>query len=130
MAYSRCNETKDRTGRPVVDRACGCATPAPVLTDFSEIKAEVRVRYDTLVGPSIEDARKAADPIADEHCQSLSKNAVYVSGREEAEYAGTIVSDTSNSYPEGWGGGVSSTNIYMTEYVFLYRCEDEAPPGP
>ena len=106
----------------------GCATPVPVLTDFSEIKAEVRVPYDSLAGPSIEDARKAADPLADEHCRSLGKNTVFVSGRAEAEYAGTIVSDTT-SYPEGWGGGVSSTNVYMTEYVFLYRCEDEAPQG-
>ncbi len=96
----------------------GCATPMPVLTDFSEIKAEVRVPYDAMVGPSFDDARQSANPVAGEHCGSMGKDAVYVSGRGESEYAGAIVTDGSS-----YGGGVSSTNIYATEYVFLYRCE-------
>ena len=96
----------------------------PVLTDFSEIKAEVRVPYDELVGPSFEDARLSAEPIAAEHCGSMGKESVYVSGRVESEYAGSIITDSSSSY----GGGVRSTNMYATEYVFLYRCEANSPP--
>ena len=96
----------------------GCATPMPVLTDFSEIKAEVRVPYDAIAGPSFEDALRSASPVAAGHCRSMGKHTVFVSGREESEYAGSIVTDGSS-----YGAGVSSTNIYATEYVFLYRCE-------
>ena len=96
----------------------GCATPMPVLTDFSEIKAEVRVPYDEIGGPSFDDARQSAHPVAAEHCGSMGKDTVYVSGRGESEYAGSIISDGSS-----YGGGVRSTNLYATEYVFLYRCE-------
>lgn len=88
----------------------GCATPMPVLVDFSEIKAEVRVPFDSLAGPSFEEARDSADPVAAQHCHSLGKRTVYVSGRDESEYAGTIGTET-------------PINIYETEYVFLYRCE-------
>ena len=96
----------------------GCATPMPVLTDFSEIKAEVRVPYDAIAGPSFEDARQSAGPVASEHCGSMGKVPVYVSGRGESEYAGSVVSDGTS-----YGGGVTSTNIYRNEYVFLFRCE-------
>ncbi len=100
----------------------GCATPVPVLTDFSEIKAEVRVPYDAIAGPSFDDARQSASPVAAEHCRSLGKVSVYVSGRGESEYAGSVISDGSS-----YGGGVTSTNIYTSEYVFLYRCEAATP---
>ena len=66
----------------------GCATPTPILTDFSEIKAEVRVQYDNLRWPSLKEARQLADPVAAEHCRSLGKTPVYVSGREEVDHLG------------------------------------------
>lgn len=72
---------------------------------FSEIKAEVRVPYSDMGGPSLEKSRLAADPIGAEHCASLGKTAVFVSGRREV---GTI-----------------ATDVYTGEYVFLYRCEDD-----
>ncbi|MCZ0945148.1 MAG: hypothetical protein OXJ53_19010 [Gammaproteobacteria bacterium] len=87
----------------------------PVLVDFSEIKAEVRVPFDSIAGPSFEEARDSAAPVAAEHCRSLGKRTVYVSGRDESEDAGTIGEET-------------KINIYETEYVFLYRCEGVSPP--
>ena len=69
----------------------GCATPMPVLTDFTEIKAEVRVPYDEFGGPPYEESRIAADPVGSEHCESLGKKAVFVSGRTEITGANTSV---------------------------------------
>ena len=99
---------------PLASFVSGCATPMPVMVDFSEIKAEVRVPFDSLAGPSFERARESAEPVAAQHCRSMGKRTVYVSGRDESEYAGTV-------------GGETRINIYETEYVFLYRCEGEAP---
>ncbi len=88
----------------------------PVLTDFSEIKAEVRVPFDEIVEPAFEDAREASDPVGAKHCESIGKKAVYVSGRKEGDYAGSVVTGNAES-------GVTSVAIYKYEYVFLYRCE-------
>lgn len=79
----------------------------PVLTDFTEIKAEVRVPYDEFSGPPYEESREAADPVGAEHCESLGKKAVFVSGRTEITGA-----NTSGNISVGFGA-----------HVFLYRCE-------
>lgn len=88
----------------------GCATPMPVLTDFTEIKAEVKVPYDEFSGPPYEESRVAADPIGAEHCESLGKRAVFVSGRTEITGSNTSTSGISIGYGA---------------HVFLYRCEEE-----
>ena len=94
----------------------GCvATPMPVLTDFSEIKAEVRVPYDSWVGPSLEASRPAADPIGAEHCGSLGKTAVFVSARSEVTSYATASSGIRYEV-----AGV---------HIFLYRCEEEGGLG-
>ena len=92
----------------------------PVLTDFSEIKAEVRVPFD---GIALEDAREASDPVGTEHCESIGKRAVYVSGRKEGDYAGSVATSNAES------GVTSVVAIYKYEYVFLYRCEAGHLPG-
>ena len=129
-AFSRWHACVVMRSRAILGVACmsvlaGCATPMPVLTDFSEIKAEVRVAYDDIAGPSFEDALQSANPVAAEHCGSMGKSTVYVSGRAESEYAGSLVTDGGE-----YGGGVRSTNIYATEYVFLYRCESTGVTDP
>ena len=89
----------------------GCATtPMPVLTDFSEIKAEVRVPYDAWFGPSLEESQPAADPVGAEHCASLGKEAVFVSARSEI-----------TSY------AISGRIQYEDKgvHIFLYRCEED-----
>ena len=88
-----------------------CAiTPMPVLTDFSEIKAEVRVPYDAWFGPSLEESQPAADPVGAEHCASLGKEAVFVSARSEA--TSYVVSGAIEYEDQG-------------VHIFLYRCEDD-----
>ena len=67
--------------------------------------------FDSLAGLSFEEAPDSAAPVPGEHCGSLGKRAIYVSGRDESECAGTIREET-------------KVNIYETEYVFLYRCEE------
>lgn len=99
--------------------------PSPILTDFSEIKAEVRVPAD-LFGPSFDDALASAEPIGGEHCGSLGKDAVYVSGRKEVTSHNTTTTCTEvddvgtrcnhSEYADAW------------EYVFLFRCEDRPLP--
>ncbi|MYF31183.1 MAG: hypothetical protein F4029_04440 [Gammaproteobacteria bacterium] len=54
--------------------------------------------YD-LFGPSLEDAKIAADPVGAEHCESLQKTTTFVSARDRP------------------------FQDYRGEYIFLYRCE-------
>lgn len=79
--------------------AAGCTTTAPyaALTDFTADKAEVRVEYGIL-GPNRDAARLAADPVGEDHCQTLGKTTKFVSARVQRF-------DASNG-----------------EYIFLYRC--------
>ena len=78
--------------------AAGCATtPYAALTDFTSDKAEVRVEYGIL-GPNRDDARVLADPVGEEHCQTLGKTTKFVSAR------------------------VQRFEQYDGEYIFLYRC--------
>ena len=98
----------------------GCATtPMPVLTDFTDIKAEVRVPYDEFGGPPYEESRIAADPVGAEHCESLGKKAVFVSGRTEITGANTSVTPVQGS----------ATPIVISigygAHVFLYRCQQQ-----
>ena len=104
----------------------GCATPMPVLTDFTEIKAEVKVPYDEFSGPPYEESRIAADPIGAEHCESLGKKAVFVSGRTEITGA-----NTSTSVTPVYGSDpiVTSISIGYGAHVFLYRCEETTVVG-
>ena len=101
----------------------GCATPMPALTDFTEIKAEVKVPYDEFGGPPYEESRIAADPVGAEHCQSLGKKAVFVSGRTEITGANTSVTPVHGSATP------IVTSIGYGAHVFLYRCEEEGGPS-
>ena len=99
----------------------GRATPMPVLTDFTEIKAEVKVPYSEFSGPPYEESRIAADPIGAEHCESLGKRAVFVSGRTEITGANTSITPVYGSDPIVISTGYGAQ-------VFLYRCEGEGGP--
>ena len=76
---------------------CTSTTPYAALTDFTSDKAEVRVEYNIL-GPKRDDARVVADPVGEDHCQTLGKATKFVSAR------------------------VQRFNDYEGEYIFLYRC--------
>ena len=87
----------------------------PALTDFTEIKAEVRVPYDDW-GPTLEKSRPAADPVGAEHCGSLGKRTVLVSAR-------TVVTRVDKT--EFLDGTIDSESGV---HIFLYRCEDDGEP--
>lgn len=77
----------------------GCAvTPYPAITDFTDDKVEIRVRY-TMLGPMLDPALTASRPHAEEHCRSMGKTYTFMSSRDRRldEYSG--------------------------EWIFLFRCD-------
>ena len=105
----------------------GCETvPSPILTDFSEIKAEVRVPAD-LFGPSFDDALTSAEPISGDHCRSLGKDAIYVSGRKEVTSHNTTTTCTEVDDERTRCNQSEYANAW--EYVFLFRCDGRPLPG-
>lgn len=92
----------------------GCATTLPgVLSDFSEMKAEVAVPIwrNILFEAPYREILDSAGPVADEHCASVGRKPVFVSMRGGDLRSAVVV------------GGVGATNT--GEAIVLYRCEKE-----
>ena len=91
-----------------------CATVLPgVLSDFSEMKAEVSVPIwrNILFQASYGKILESANPVAEKHCASVGAKPVFVSMRG-ADLRGAVVV-----------GGVGATNA--GDAIVLYRCEKE-----
>ena len=92
----------------------GCATALPgVLSDFSEMKAEVAVPIwrNIVFEAPYREILESAGPVADEHCASVGRKPVFVSMRGVDLRSAVVV------------GGVGATNT--GEAIVLYRCEKE-----
>ena len=92
----------------------GCATSGPgVLSDFSEMKAEVAVPIwrNILLEAPYREILESAGPVADKHCSSVGRKPVFVSMRGVDLRSTVVVA----------GVGASNTG----EAIVLYRCEKE-----
>ena len=92
----------------------GCATALPgVLSDFSEVKAEVSVPIwrNPLFEAPYAKILESAGPVAERHCASVSGKPVFVSMRG-ADMRGAVLVT---------GVGTSNTG----EALVLYRCEKQ-----
>ena len=94
----------------------GCATALPgVLSDFSEMKAEVSVPIwrNPLFEPPYAKILESASPVAERHCASVGGKPVFVSMRgadmRSAVRSAVVVAGTSNT----------------GEALVLYRCEKQ-----
>lgn len=76
----------------------GCmVTPYPAITDFTDDKVEVRVRYTI---PMLDPALTASRPHAEEHCRSVGKESyTFMSSRDRR------------------------VDEYSGEWIFLFRCD-------
>ena len=91
----------------------GCATTLPgVLSDFSEMKAEVSVPIwrNILFQASYAKILESANPVAENHCASVGAKPVFVSMRG-VDLRGAVVVPI----------GVTNTG----DAIVLYRCEKE-----
>ena len=91
-----------------------CATVQPgVLSDFSEMKAEVAVPIwrNILLEAPYGEILESAGPVADKHCSSVGRKPVFVSMRGVDLRGAVVVA----------GVGASNTG----DAIVLYRCEKE-----